>query len=166
MSEPRDGHKRRAEELGSNPRVALVTQTLFGEDQRESWSKHVMSEIRVALVAHDARKDELVAWARHHRDGLARCALTATGTTGSRLIEATGLDITRLKSGPWGGDAQLGAMIAEGRLDALIFFTDPMSALPHDVDVKSLIRLSVLYDIPCALSPKAADYILTGILAE
>ena len=122
--------------------------------------------IRLALVAHDARKDEMVAWARRHQSLLQRCDLTGTGTTGSRVAEATGLSIGRLKSGPWGGDAQLGAMIAEGRLDALIFFTDPMSALPHDVDVKSLIRLAVLYDIPCAMSPKAADYILNGLLGD
>jgi methylglyoxal synthase len=122
--------------------------------------------IRLALVAHDARKDEMIAWARHHRAELARCELTATGTTGSRIAEATDLPIHRLKSGPWGGDAQLGALIAEGGLDALIFFTDPMSALPHDVDVKSLIRLAVLYDVPCALSPRSADHVLAGILKE
>jgi methylglyoxal synthase len=120
--------------------------------------------IRLALVAHDARKDEMIAWARHHEPALAKCELTATGTTGSRIAEATSLNVHRLKSGPWGGDAQLGAMIAEGRLDGLIFFTDPLSALPHDVDVKSLLRLAVLYDIPCAMSPKTADYVLVGML--
>lgn len=121
---------------------------------------------RLALVAHDARKDEMVSWARRHHAFLSRCDLTATGTTGAIVSEATGLEIKRLKSGPWGGDAQLGAMIAEGRLDALIFFTDPMSALPHDVDVKSLIRLAVLYDIACALSPKTGDLILSALVAE
>jgi methylglyoxal synthase len=124
-----------------------------------------MTRIRLALVAHDARKDEMVAWARRHLADLSRCDLTGTGTTGSRVAEATGLQVERLKSGPWGGDAQLGAMIAEGRLDALIFFTDPMSALPHDVDVKSLIRLAVLYDVPCAMSPSAADFVLAGVLS-
>jgi methylglyoxal synthase len=80
------------------------------------------------------------------------------------VAEATGLAVTRLKSGPLGGDAQLGAMIAEGRLDALFFFTDPLSAMPHDVDVKSLLRLAVLYDIPTAMSPSTADFVLAGLM--
>ena len=125
-----------------------------------------MQRLKVALVAHDARKDEMVAWARDHRDALARCDLVGTGTTGSVVAEATGLEVRRLKSGPWGGDAQLGALIAEGQLDALFFFTDPMSALPHDVDVKSLIRLAVLYDVPCAMSRKPADLVLRGLLDD
>ena len=122
-----------------------------------------MDRLNVALVAHDARKDEMVTWARDHHDFLSRCNLVGTGTTGSVVAEATGLEVRRLKSGPWGGDAQLGALIAEGGLDALFFFTDPMSALPHDVDVKSLIRLAVLYDVPCALSRKSADLVLKGL---
>ncbi|MCY1126595.1 methylglyoxal synthase [Frigidibacter sp. RF13] len=120
--------------------------------------------LRLALVAHDAKKEEMILWAGRHLARLQACDLYGTGTTGARVEEATGLPVTRMKSGPLGGDAQLGALIAEGRLDALIFFTDPLSALPHDVDVKSLIRLAVLYDIPLAMSPVTADLLLAGLL--
>lgn len=123
-----------------------------------------MTKRAVALVAHDDKKDDMAAWAHRHVRVLAEFDLWATGTTGGRVAEATGLPVTRLKSGPLGGDAQLGAMIAEGRLDALFFFTDPLSAMPHDVDVKSLLRLAVLYDIPTAMSPRTADFVLTGLL--
>lgn len=114
----------------------------------------------IGLVAHDEKKADLVAWAQDHRDTLARCTLFATGTTGRVLAEATGLPVTRLLSGPLGGDAQLGAMIAEGRLDALVFFVDPLSAHPHDVDVKALIRLACLYDVAFAINRRTADLIL------
>lgn len=115
---------------------------------------------RIALVAHDARKDELVAWVGNHLPQLGGAELWATGTTGSRILAAyPDLTLTRLKSGPLGGDQQLGAMIAEGRLDALVFFIDPLSPLPHDVDVKALTRLAVVYDLPMALSPATADCI-------
>lgn len=119
--------------------------------------------LTLALVAHDDRKDDMVAWAARHRDLLAGMALVGTGTTGARVRDATGLPVALLKSGPLGGDAQLGAMIAEGRLSGLIFFTDPMHAMPHDVDIKSLIRLAVLYDVPMALSPATADFVLGGL---
>lgn len=117
----------------------------------------------LALVAHDDKKDDMVAWVSRNRTALEGFTLVGTGTTGQRVSDATGLAIRRLKSGPLGGDAQLGAMIAEGQLDALIFFTDPLTAMPHDVDVKSLLRLAVLYDVPMALSPKSADYVLAGL---
>ena len=110
----------------------------------------------IALVAHDAKKDEMIEWALAHRDALEQHTLFGTGTTGGRWIEETGLDVMPLKSGPLGGDAQLGAMIAEGALDALIFFIDPLSAMPHDVDVKSLIRLAILYDTLMAVNPATA----------
>jgi methylglyoxal synthase len=114
----------------------------------------------VALVAHDGKKAAMLQWAAAQKERLGRLTLFATGTTGSRLKEALDLDITCLKSGPLGGDAQLGAMIAEGRLDALIFFIDPLSALPHDVDVKSLLRLAVHYDTALAPNEPSADAIL------
>lgn len=113
----------------------------------------------IALVAHDQRKDAMVAWAKDHRALLEPHALYATGTTGGRLREEAGLDITALKSGPLGGDAQIGAMIAEGKLDALVFFIDPLSALPHDVDVKSLLRLGILYDTLMATNAATASAI-------
>ena len=99
---------------------------------------------RIGLVAHDDKKDEMVAWAAANRDKLGQHELWGTGTTGGRVMAATGLAVTLLKSGPLGGDQQLGAMIAEGRLDVLIFFIDPLSAQPHDVDVKALTRLATL----------------------
>ena len=118
---------------------------------------------RIGLVAHDDRKDELVAWSKAHRDELARHELWGTGTTGGRVAAGTGLQVALLKSGPLGGDAQLGAMIAEGRLDALIFFQDPLTAMPHDVDIKSLTRLATLYDILFAPNRRTADAVLAAI---
>lgn len=120
---------------------------------------------RIALVAHDAMKDEMVDWAAHHVETLRPMQVYATGTTGQRLIDGTGLEVTRLKSGPRGGDAQLGALIAEGKLDGLIFFIDPLSALPHDVDVKSLLRLAILYNTPMAVNRSSATAILTALAA-
>ena len=115
---------------------------------------------RIGLVAHDDKKDELVAWSLKNRDKLSMHELWGTGTTGGRINEGTGLHVTRLLSGPLGGDAQLGAMIAEGRLDALIFFQDPLTAMPHDVDIKSLTRLATLYNILFAPNHKTADAVL------
>lgn len=119
--------------------------------------------IRIGLVAHDDKKDDLVAWATKHRQKLAELELWATGTTGARIIAGTGLPVTRLLSGPLGGDSQLGAMIAEGRLDVLIFFQDPLTALPHDVDVKALTRLATLYNIPFAVNHATADAVLASL---
>ena len=118
---------------------------------------------RIGLVAHDDKKDELVAWAKTHRKALAKHELCATGTSGARVSEGTNLKVHLLKSGPLGGDAQLGAMIAEGRLDALIFFQDPLTAMPHDVDIKSLTRLATLYDILFAPNRTTADAVLAAI---
>ena len=122
---------------------------------------------RIALVAHDARKPGLVEWAGRHLAALSQALVFATGTTGARLMEAHPLlDVMPLKSGPLGGDQQIGAMICEGRLDALIFFIDPMSPLPHDVDVKALTRLAVVYDLPLACSESTADAVLSHRAAE
>jgi methylglyoxal synthase len=119
----------------------------------------------VAIIAHDRMKPQMVAWAARHENVLAACRIMATGTTGSLVKErCPSLDITLLKSGPLGGDQQVGAMIAEAKIDALFFFTDPLSALPHDVDVKALTRLSTLYDIPMACNPATADHIITSRL--
>ncbi|SMH33045.1 methylglyoxal synthase [Mesorhizobium australicum] len=119
--------------------------------------------MRIALIAHDEKKDDLVAFAGAHRDFLKDCDLVATGTTGGRVAEAwPGLTIRRLKSGPLGGDQQIGALIAEGKVDALIFFVDPLTPMPHDVDVKALMRLAIVYDIPMALNRATAEIILSG----
>ncbi|MEM8876655.1 MAG: methylglyoxal synthase [Pseudomonadota bacterium] len=124
-------------------------------------------QLRLALVAHDAKKAEMVDWAGRHIDTLRSARLFATGTTGSQITQHySNLELTALKSGPLGGDQQLGAMICEGQLDALIFFIDPLSPLPHDVDVKALNRLAVVYDLPLANSPSTADFILRGLAGD
>lgn len=115
----------------------------------------------IALVAHDQKKDQMIAWVQAHHQFLAGYKIYATGTTGGRIIAETGLDVATLKSGPLGGDAQIGALIAEGKLDALVFFIDPLSALPHDVDVKSLLRLAILYDTLLAVNEASATAIIT-----
>lgn len=116
----------------------------------------------LALVAHDQMKESMLAWVKAHETTLSTMELFGTGTTGGRIAEETGLAITCLKSGPLGGDAQIGAMIAEDRLDALIFFIDPLSALPHDVDVKSLLRLATVYNTVLAINEASATYIIGG----
>jgi len=115
---------------------------------------------RIGLVAHDAKKGELLDWVAEHRDRIARHELWATGTTGGLIADRLGLEVNRLKSGPLGGDQQMGAMIAEGRLDILVFFSDPMSAMPHDVDVKALVRLSTVYNIALACNRTSADFLI------
>ncbi len=121
----------------------------------------------IGLVAHDAKKQELVEWIGIYRDYFKEHKLYATGTTGQRILEAySELDLTRLKSGPLGGDQQLGAMISEQKLDLLFFFTDPLTPMPHDVDVKALIRLSTLYNIPVACNERTAHLIMKGLFAE
>ncbi|MFO1147142.1 MAG: methylglyoxal synthase [Alsobacter sp.] len=125
-----------------------------------------MARFRLALIAHDQKKDAMVEWAERHRAQLARCDLCATGTTGGRILErCPELAITRFKSGPLGGDQQIGALIAEGKLDGLVFFVDPLSPHPHDVDVKALTRLALVYDIPMACNPSTADLVVKGYLA-
>ncbi|HSO18281.1 MAG TPA: methylglyoxal synthase [Desulfosarcina sp.] len=117
---------------------------------------------RIALVAHDERKPDLLSWAEANADVLHCHRLYATGTTGRMLVDRCGLSVARMKSGPLGGDQMLGAMIATGKLDVLIFFWDPMSAQPHDVDVKALLRLSVLYNIPTACNRATADFLISS----
>jgi methylglyoxal synthase len=118
----------------------------------------------IALIAHDSRKPELVEWAIHNKEALELHDLSGTGTTGSLIMEKTGLNVHCYKSGPLGGDQQIGAKISEGGIDLLIFFWDPLQAQPHDVDVKALLRLSVLYNIPVACNRVTADYLITSIL--
>ncbi len=118
---------------------------------------------RIALVAHDQMKDRMIDWAKAHADVLSKFELFGTGTTGGRIANEVKLRITPLKSGPLGGDAQIGAMIAEGKLDMLIFFIDPMSALPHDVDVKSLLRLATLYNTILAINEATASRVLNHV---
>lgn len=122
---------------------------------------------RIALIAHDLKKDDMVAFARAHEALLSRCEIVATGTTGSLVQEACpSLSIERVKSGPRGGDQQIGAMIAEGKVQAMIFFIDPLSPLPHDVDVKALTRLGTVYDIPMALNRATAEMLVEKLSGE
>lgn len=121
---------------------------------------------RVALVAHDKRKDELLAWAEANRTQLAKHALVATGTTGKLIEERLKVPVEKLITGPLGGDQQLGAMIAEGRLDLIIFFWDPLEAQPHDSDVKALIRLAVAWNIIMACNKTTADFLMASPLMQ
>ena len=119
---------------------------------------------RVALIAHDARKADLTEWATFNRGTLAGCDLVATGTTGSLVAAATGLPVDLLLSGPLGGDAQVGAMLVDARLDLIVFFWDPLTSQPHDVDVKALLRLAVLYNVPIACNRSTADFLISSPL--
>jgi methylglyoxal synthase len=121
---------------------------------------------RIALIAHDNRKADLLAWARFNRGTLAEHDLYATGTTGGLVADELGLPVQRFLSGPLGGDQQVGAAIAEGRIDAVIFFWDPLAPHPHDVDVKALLRIAVVCNIAIACNRATADFVLSSPLMK
>jgi methylglyoxal synthase len=117
----------------------------------------------VALIAHGRLKPAMVAWASRHRVELSACDVVCTATTGGLAAQqCPDLQVLTVKSGPLGGDQQIGAMIAEGRMDAMIFFADPLTPMPHDVDVKALLRIALVYDLPCAFSARMADILVAG----
>ncbi|MBM3442273.1 MAG: methylglyoxal synthase [Bacteroidetes bacterium] len=124
------------------------------------------SRKRIALVAHDNKKPDLIEWATYNKEALARHELLATGTTGRLLEEELDRPVTKLLSGPLGGDQQIGAQIAEGRIDILVFFWDPMEAQPHDPDIKALLRVAVTWNIPFACDRATADFLLTSPLFQ
>ncbi|ASG24720.1 methylglyoxal synthase [Nitrospirillum viridazoti] len=120
--------------------------------------------LAIGLIAHDGKKQAMVDWALAHADFLRAGKIYATSSTGTRVAEVIdGLDMTRLRSGPLGGDQQIGAMIVEGGLDIMIFFVDPLGTLPHDVDVKALLRLATLADLPFACNPATASLLVAAM---
>ena len=121
---------------------------------------------KIALVAHDNKKPDLVAWAKFNRDLLAHHEVYATGTTGAILERELGFPIQRLQSGPLGGDQQIGAKIVDNEIDFLIFFWDPLEPLPHDPDVKALLRMAVVWNIPIACNRASADFMISSPLMD
>lgn len=119
---------------------------------------HAISTI--ALIAHDNRKQALVNWLLTHMKRLGHCRFVTTGTTGKLIASATGLEVERVHSGPLGGDQQIGARIAEGKVDLLIFFWDPLEPMSHDPDIKALLRIATLWNIPIACNESSADFII------
>jgi methylglyoxal synthase len=119
---------------------------------------------KIALVAHDNKKRDLTEWAKYNRELLARHKVYATGTTGRVLEQELGFRITTLQSGPLGGDQQIGAKIADGEIDFLIFFWDPLEPMPHDPDVKALLRMAVVWNIPLACNRASADFMISSPL--
>ncbi|RCW57411.1 dephospho-CoA kinase [Halanaerobium sp. ST460_2HS_T2] len=119
--------------------------------------------IRIALIAHDEKKEDMISFAKKHREVLAKMRLIATGTTGQRLIDETGLDVERMASGPIGGDQMIGAEIAKDRLDGVIFLRDPLTAQPHEPDVSALLRLCDVHEIPLATNLATAEMIIHSL---
>jgi methylglyoxal synthase len=119
---------------------------------------------RIALIAHDQKKDDMVELASEHADLLRQCILVATGTTGKRLHDEVGLNVERKQSGPYGGDLQIGAELVEGKIDAVIFLRDPMTPQPHEPDINALVRACDVHNIPCATNVTSAKMLLAQLV--
>ena len=123
-----------------------------------------MKRIRIALVAHDNKKKEMIDWVQVNRESMVKCEIFATGTTGKLIENEVNIKVIRLQSGPLGGDQQVGALIAENKIDMLVFFWDPLEPLPHDPDIKALLRIAVVWNIPVACNRATADFLLSSPL--
>lgn len=124
--------------------------------------KVIGKQKNIALIAHDNLKDELINWCAEHKEILNKHFLFGTGTTARMVNEQTGLPVRGVNSGPLGGDLQIGSMIVEGKIDFVVFFSDPLTAQPHDPDVKALLRIAQVYDIPMAGNRASADFMITS----
>jgi methylglyoxal synthase len=147
------------EEFETNQQMDLLEAGLASEKPQEKPLRK-----RIALVAHDNKKRDLLEWVLFNRDLLVQHELIATGTTGHMLSDMLETEVTCLQSGPLGGDLQIGARIADGAIDILIFFWDPLSPMPHDPDVKALLRIAVVWNIPIANDRATADYLISSPL--
>lgn len=129
-------------------------------------SKKMKEKKNIALIAHDHRKEDLIDWCDFNQGSLSKHNLYGTGTTGQLIADKVGLDVNRFSSGPLGGDLQIGAAISKHEIDMMIFFWDPLQAQPHDVDVKALLRIGVLYNIPMACNRSSADFMISSDLLD
>lgn len=134
--------------------------------QEEFITLTIGKQKNIALIAHDSKKHELIAWCEKNKEILKRHFLCGTGTTARMITDATGLPVKGYNSGPLGGDQQIGAKIVEGKVDFVVFLSDPLEAQPHDPDVKALLRIAQVYDIPMANNRATADFMITSVLME
>jgi methylglyoxal synthase len=137
---------------------------VFGGDKMMQRTISMATRKSIALVAHDNKKEELVEWAKSNCKSLAEHSLYSTSATGQLLQDRLGLNVTLLESGPWGGDLQIGSRISEGQIDFVIFFSDPLQSQPHDPDVKALLRITVVWNVPVACNRASADFIISSSL--
>lgn len=126
----------------------------------------IKKQKNIALIAHDGKKDDMIKWCKANKEVLSKHKLSGTGTTARMIADHVGLEIRGYNSGPLGGDQQIGAKIVEGKIDMVIFFSDPLAAQPHDPDVKALLRIAQVYDIPIANNISTADFIINSTLMD